>query len=209
MRSSRPEKKRRHEPERQPTPLLGLGPVSLRILRKAGIRTRADLEKLGPVEAFIAAKRVEPTVTLNLLWGIAGALTNTHWSKLTPDYRSTLLLEYDGRVDAERTRLVDRVRAALQGVPQVEEKRMFGGNGFMVRGHLCVTARPTRIMCRIDPALHEAAIKRKGARTVIMRGREYLGYVHVDASALTTQRALAYWVKLALRFNATLPTAAK
>src|SRR6188474_2588740 len=77
-------------------------------------------------------------------------------------------------------RLVDRVRAALVGIPKVDEKRMFGGTGFMVRGHLCITARPARIMCRIDPSTHDAAIKRKGSRTVIMRGRKYRGYVHVD-----------------------------
>jgi TfoX-like protein len=83
--------------------LLGLGPVSLRVLRAAGISTRADLERLGPVKAYIAAKRVEPRVTLNLLWGIAGAVTDTHWTKLPADYRSTLLLDYDAHLDAARS----------------------------------------------------------------------------------------------------------
>ena len=83
--------------------LLGLGPVSLRVLRAAGIATRADLERLGPVKAYIAAKQVEPRVTLNLLWGIAGAVTDTHWTKLPADYRSTLLLDYDAHLDAARS----------------------------------------------------------------------------------------------------------
>jgi TfoX/Sxy family transcriptional regulator of competence genes len=106
-------------------------------------------------------------------------------------------------------RLVERVRAALTGVSKVREKRMFGSTGFMVRGNLCVTARPTGIMCRIDPATHSAAIKRKGCQTVIMKGRAYQGYVHVDASALKTERALLYWVGQALEFNRTLSEAAK
>lgn len=105
--------------------------------------------------------------------------------------------------------LVERVRAALTGVPKVNEKRMFGSTGFMVRGNLCVTARPTRIMCRIDPATHGAAIKRAGVQTVVMKGRAYQGYVHVDASALKTEKALLYWVGQALEFNRTLPEAAK
>lgn len=83
--------------------LLGLGPVSLRILRAAGISTRADLERLGPVRAFIAAKKVEPRVTLNLLWGIAGAVTDTHWTRLSAEYRSSLLLDYDAQRDAARS----------------------------------------------------------------------------------------------------------
>ena len=83
--------------------LLGLGPVSLRVLRAAGIATRADLERLGPVKAFIAAKRVEPRATLNLLWGIAGAVTDTHWTRLPAEYRSSLLLDYDAHLDAARS----------------------------------------------------------------------------------------------------------
>jgi TfoX/Sxy family transcriptional regulator of competence genes len=105
--------------------------------------------------------------------------------------------------------LVERVRAALTGVPKVKEKRMFGSTGFMVRGNLCVTARPTRIMCRIDPSTHSAAIKREGVQTVIMKGRTYQGYVYVDASALKTERALKYWVGQALEFNRTLHETAK
>ena len=105
--------------------------------------------------------------------------------------------------------LVDRVRAALSGVRQVKEKRMFGSVGFMVRGHLCVTARPTRIMCRIDPATHLAAIKRKGCQTVVMKGRRYQGYVYVEAGAVATEKALAYWVSRALEFNRMLPKATK
>src|SRR3982750_3692011 len=83
--------------------LPGLGPFSLRVLRAAGITTRAELNRLGPVRAYIAAKRVEPRVTLNLLWGLAGAVTGTHWTKLPVEYRSTLLLDYDAHLDAERS----------------------------------------------------------------------------------------------------------
>jgi DNA transformation protein and related proteins len=93
----------RNRPKSVQPALLGLGPVSLRVLRAAGIATRADLERLGPVKAYIAAKRVEPRVTLNLLWGIAGAVTDTHWTKLPAEYRSSLLLDYDAHLDAMRS----------------------------------------------------------------------------------------------------------
>jgi DNA transformation protein and related proteins len=83
--------------------LLGLGPKSLAILNAAGLSTREQLERLGPVQAFIAAKAIEPAVTLNLLWAIAGAITDTHWSKLPRELRSSLLLEYDAHCDAIRT----------------------------------------------------------------------------------------------------------
>lgn len=104
---------------------------------------------------------------------------------------------------------MERVRAALAGVPKVKERKMFGSVGFMVRGRLCVSARPTRIMCRIDPATHGAAIRRNGCRTVVMKARPYQGYVYVDAAAVATRKALLYWLGKALAFNRTLPKAAK
>jgi TfoX-like protein len=71
----------------------------------------------------------------------------------------------------------------------------------MVRGKLCVTVGNARIMCRIDPAIHDAALERKGCRTVIMKGRQYRGYVYVDAEAVRTKGELDYWIALALDYN--------
>ena len=98
--------------------------------------------------------------------------------------------------------LASRVRAALgRHTVDVEEKRMFGGIAFMVQGKMCVSARRDRIMCRIDPAKHDSAVERKGCRTVVMKGREYRGYVHVDADVVKSQRDLDYWIDLSLDYN--------
>jgi TfoX/Sxy family transcriptional regulator of competence genes len=78
---------------------------------------------------------------------------------------------------------------------------MFGGIAFMVDGKMCVTVSNGRIMCRIDPAIHDVALERKGCTTVVMKGRKYRGYVHIDAEALSTKADLDHWVKLALDFN--------
>ena len=56
-------------------------------------------------------------------------------------------------------------------------------------------------MCRIDPEIHDQAIKRRGVRTVKMNGRDYRGFVHVREDAVATKRELDYWVKLCLDFN--------
>jgi hypothetical protein len=78
---------------------------------------------------------------------------------------------------------------------------MLGGVTFMVRGQMCISAGKGRIMCRIDPAIHDAALQRKGCRTVAVKGREYRGYVYVDAEHVRTQGDLEYWVNLALEDN--------
>src|SRR5215475_8458031 len=97
--------------------------------------------------------------------------------------------------------LVNRVRTAIGKSLRVEEKKMFGGIAFMVERKMCVTVGKGRIMCRIDPAIHDAALERKGCTTVVMKGREYRGYVHIDAEVLSTKAELDHWVKLALDFN--------
>jgi TfoX/Sxy family transcriptional regulator of competence genes len=97
--------------------------------------------------------------------------------------------------------LTKRVREALAKQKQVEEKKMFRGIAFMVNGKMCVTVGDTRLMCRIDPALHDDAVARPGVSTVNMKGRDYIGWVYVDESALPDKKALMYWVKLALAFN--------
>lgn len=104
--------------------------------------------------------------------------------------------------------LAERVKAALGRVP-IEEKKMFGGIAFMVRGKMCVTVGRDRIMCRIDPAAHDTALERKGCRTVVMKGRQYRGYVHVDSKAVGTNSELNYWVGLALAFNKRAKASAK
>jgi len=97
--------------------------------------------------------------------------------------------------------LIGRVRAALRGRIDFQEKRMFGGVTFMVREKMCISAGKGRIMCRIDPDVHESALKREGCRTVIMKGRQYRGYVYVDEDALKAQSKLDYWVNLSLEYN--------
>ena len=102
---------------------------------------------------------------------------------------------------AYNEKLTNRVRVALADIPNVEEKKMFSGITFMVNGKMCISVGNDRIMCRIDPSIHEKAIERKGCRTVTMKGREYEGYVYVSEEGIKTKKDFDYWVSLALDFN--------
>ncbi len=97
--------------------------------------------------------------------------------------------------------LANRIKEALGRIRSIEEKRMFGGITFMVRGKMCVSVGKDSIMCRIDPAIHDAALQRKGCRTVVMKGRQYRGYVYVGTEAVRTKSELEYWVRRALEYN--------
>lgn len=96
--------------------------------------------------------------------------------------------------------LADKIRQAVVHLP-VEEKEMFGSLAFMINGKMCLTAGADRMMCRIDPVMHEEAVGRPGCCTVVMRGREYKGYIYVDEDHLQVPSEFDYWVSLALKFN--------
>jgi len=102
---------------------------------------------------------------------------------------------------AYNEKLTARIRDALGDLPNVVEKRMFRGVTFMVNDKMCITAGDNKIMCRIDPAIHDEVLKRKGCETVRMRGREYKGYVYVSEEGIKTKSDLDYWIQLALEFN--------
>ncbi len=97
--------------------------------------------------------------------------------------------------------LTNKIRQAFAGTPAVEEKKMFSGIAFLVNGKLCVSVANNRIMCRVDPDLHDALIQKPGCTTVVMKGRDYKGYVWVNESVLTTTKQIDYWINLALNFN--------
>ncbi|MCW9705527.1 TfoX/Sxy family protein [Fodinibius salsisoli] len=102
---------------------------------------------------------------------------------------------------AYNEKLADRIRQALGHQRDVEEKKMFGGLAFMVHGKMCVTAGADRIMCRIAPDMHETVIDKEGCQTVIMREREYKGWVYVNEENIQSEADFNYWIDLALDYN--------
>jgi len=69
-----------------------VGPKSAAWLRQVGVRTQEDLERLGPVDAFMKVKRAGFRPSLNLLYALAGAIENCHWADL-PDERKAALVQ--------------------------------------------------------------------------------------------------------------------
>lgn len=72
--------------------LRNLGPASAAMLLNAGIRTPAQLRKLGAVRAFDQVRQREPKASLNLLWAIEGALSDRPWQEVAEADRPSLLM---------------------------------------------------------------------------------------------------------------------
>ena len=97
--------------------------------------------------------------------------------------------------------LADKIRLAIAQQQDVEEKKMFRGMTFMVNGKMCINIAADEAMFRIDPAMHDELIETKECRPMMMKEREYKGYVLVSEEDLRKKKELDYWVKLALDFN--------
>jgi TfoX/Sxy family transcriptional regulator of competence genes len=102
---------------------------------------------------------------------------------------------------AYNEKLTNRVRSMLAHLPDIEEKKMFRGITFMVNEKMCISVGDNEIMCRIDPELHEACVAKKGCRSVVMKGREYKGYVYINEEGMKTKKDFDSWIGLALEFN--------
>jgi TfoX/Sxy family transcriptional regulator of competence genes len=97
--------------------------------------------------------------------------------------------------------LANRIREALIDVPKVKEKEMFSGVTFMVDDKMCISVGPDRIMCRIDPEIHDRLVEERACRPMVMKGREYKGYILVNEEDVRRKAELDFWIGLCLDFN--------
>jgi len=100
--------------------------------------------------------------------------------------------------------LAANVRAALAGIANVREVRMFGGIGFMLNDNMIAATSKRGLLVRVGREQQHVALSRPGARTTEKRGRVMEGYVYVVPSALTAD-ATRELLQLAIAFVQILP----
>ncbi|MDO5710952.1 MAG: TfoX/Sxy family protein [Micrococcales bacterium] len=87
--------------------------------------------------------------------------------------------------------LADRIREILGGEPDLSEKEMFGGLGFMLSRRMAVAANSEgTLMVRIDPSEADALLDGERVRLVEMRGRQMRGWLHVEPEVVAGDREL-------------------
>ena len=83
----------------------------------------------------------------------------------------------------------------------LEEKKMFGGLAFMIRGKMTVTVSSRGqelVMVRIGKEMEKQVLPKNGASVTLMKDKLYHGYIDLDGEG---QKELSYWIKLALAYN--------
>ena len=102
--------------------------------------------------------------------------------------------------------LAQRIHDLLDGEAGLTSKRMFGGLGFMLDGHMTVAAsRSGDLLVRADPAQGEEWMDGETGRPMEMRGRAMNGWLYVAADAVAGDEELQLWVDRGVAHVRTLP----
>ncbi len=106
---------------------------------------------------------------------------------------------------AYSTELADRIRGVIGNPPELDEKQMFGGIGFMVQGNMAVGVIGDELMVRIDKADTDAALEQPGAHVFDFTGRPMKGWVMVGDPGISTEEGLVHWVEQGVEYALSLP----
>lgn len=102
--------------------------------------------------------------------------------------------------------LAQRIHDLLDGEPGLTSRKMFGGLGFMLDGHMAVAAGSGgSLMVRADPADGDAWLDGESVTPMEMRGRPMTGWLLVAREALADDEQLQLWVDRGIAHVRTLP----
>ena len=75
--------------------LKGLGPQSSVALNAIGVRTIEQLRARDPFEVYAELKLNVPGITLNMMYGLIGAIEDVHWLEVKRTRRTEILLRLE------------------------------------------------------------------------------------------------------------------
>ena len=101
--------------------------------------------------------------------------------------------------------LAERIRQQLAWRKGVEEKKMFGGVGFLLNGNMLVGVWKDSLIVRLDPDNYDDALLEPHVREFDITGRPMKGWVMVGPEGVENDEQLTAWIERATRFVRTLP----
>jgi hypothetical protein len=105
--------------------------------------------------------------------------------------------------------LAARIRDALARKKGVEEKKMFGGVGYLLNGNILVGVWKDSLIVRLGPDNSDDALLEPHVREFDITGRPMAGWVLVDPEGVEGDDQLKGWIDRALKFVKALPAKEK
>lgn len=101
--------------------------------------------------------------------------------------------------------LAQRMREELDQIPNLSEKEMFGGIGFMVNGNMACGVNKEEMIVRVGPENYDQALKKPHTRVFDFTGRPMKGWVVIAPEGYESDVDLKYWVEQGVSFAQSLP----
>ena len=101
--------------------------------------------------------------------------------------------------------LAARIRDTLAHRKGIEEKKMFGGVGFLLNGNMLVGVWKDSLIVRLGPEEGEEALKEPHVSEFNITGRAMKGWVLVAPEGVEGDDQLSGWVQRAVKFVGKLP----
>jgi TfoX/Sxy family transcriptional regulator of competence genes len=105
--------------------------------------------------------------------------------------------------------LASRIHDALARMKNIEQKKMFGGIGFLLDGNLLVGVWKDLLIVRIGPEAYEEALLAPHVREFDITGRPMKGWAMVEPEGVEDDNQLVGWIERATKFVQTLPKKGK
>ena len=98
-----------------------------------------------------------------------------------------------------------RIRQRLERRIGFEEKKMFGGVGFLLKGNMCVGVWKEFLILRVGLDQYASALAQPYVSEFDITGRSMKGWVMVHRRGFVQDGDLERWIELAIKFVETLP----
>ena len=101
--------------------------------------------------------------------------------------------------------LADRIRRIIKRRRGFDEKKMFGGVGFLLNGNMCVGAWREFLIVRVGLDAYESLLSEPFARKFDITGKVMRGWVMVEPEGVSEDDDMRRWIEFAIKFVRTLP----
>ena len=101
--------------------------------------------------------------------------------------------------------LAARIRDTLARKKGIDEKKMFGGVGFLLHGNMLVGVWKNSLIARVGPDGYEDALLEPQVKEFDITGKPMKGWIIVEPEGIGEDDQLKGWIERAIKFVRTLP----
>ncbi len=101
--------------------------------------------------------------------------------------------------------LAQVIRDNTENIPEIVEKKMFGGVAFMLNGNMSIGVHKDFLVIRVNPELHREFLKEPNISEFNITGRSMKGWLMLSPEGQNNEEYLNMWINRGLEFAKTLP----